>query len=99
MAAFVELVVADELGIRSLCPTPRDCTDLVRKGAHGDGYGDPFRREKAELVFPINTPGRHDRICQPVERDVVKDIVPCKASVLSVKGACDELITARVVVK
>jgi len=73
--ASVELVVMNELGVGSFRPTPRGRIDVVRKGAHGDGYGDPFRGEKAELVFPINTRRRNRRIRQPVQRDVVEDIV------------------------
>src|SRR4051812_4552547 len=51
--AFGELVVVNELGIRALCPAPRDWTDLVGKDAHGDGDGDAFHTQVRELVFPI----------------------------------------------
>src|SRR6476646_238963 len=99
MATFVELVVIDELGICPLCPTPRYCTDLVRKGAHGDGYGDPFRGEEGELVLPINARRGDRRIRQPVERNVVEDFISRKTSVcLSVEGARDELVAPGVVV-
>jgi hypothetical protein len=47
VAAFVELVVMDEFGIRTLCPTPRGCIDLVWKDAHGHRDGDVFDVEKA----------------------------------------------------
>ena len=36
VAAFVELVVVDQLRIRLLRPAPRRRIDLVGKGAHGD---------------------------------------------------------------
>src|SRR5882672_12493658 len=35
VAAFVELVVMDEVGIRPLRPTPRSRVDLVGESAHG----------------------------------------------------------------
>jgi hypothetical protein len=38
--AFGKLVVINELGIRSLCPTPRGCIDLIGKGTHGKRDGD-----------------------------------------------------------
>jgi len=46
--AFVDLVVIDEFGIGSLCPSAWSCVDLVRKNAHGyrDGGRDVFH-EKA----------------------------------------------------
>ena len=39
------------------------------------------------------------RVRQPEERDVVEDIVSCKAPGLSVKGLGNELVAAQVVVK
>src|SRR6266487_2619240 len=53
--AFVEFVVIDELGIRSLGPTARGLIELVRKGAHGHRDRDPFGGEKGQLAFPIET--------------------------------------------
>src|SRR5215211_2066060 len=55
VAAFVELVVIDEFGIRLLGPTPRGFILLARKHAHGDGYRDAFRVEKAAFIFPVET--------------------------------------------
>src|SRR5260221_3790396 len=73
--AFVEPVVMNEFGKRFLCPTPRGCIELIGKGAHGNRDGDVLRGEKGELVLPIETRRRDRRIRQPVERDVVEDIV------------------------
>ena len=42
----------NELGVGFFRPTPRGRIDLVRKGAHGDRYGDPFRGEKRQLASP-----------------------------------------------
>src|SRR6478672_1288717 len=50
---FGEPVVMNELGIRFFLPTPRGLIDLVGKGAHGDGYGNPFRGEKASLLSQL----------------------------------------------
>jgi hypothetical protein len=97
--AFREPVVMDELGVGSFRPTPRGRIDLVRKGAHGDGDGDPFRGEKGQLAFLIETSRRNRRVRQPVERDVVEDVVSRKALGLTGKDACDERVTARVVVE
>ena len=69
----------DELGIRPLCPTPRGLIELVRKDAHGNRDGDVLDVEEGELVFPIETRRRNRRVRQPVERDVVEDVVSCKA--------------------
>src|SRR5262245_11658881 len=89
----------DKFGIRSLCPTPRGCIELIWKDAHGNRDGDVFRSEKVKLVFPIQTSRRDRRVRQPVERDVVEDVVSRKALSLSVKHACDERVAARVVVE
>ena len=58
-----------------------------------------FGAKKAKLVFPIETSRRNRRVRQPVERDVVEDIVSRQALGLPVKDACDELVAARVVVE
>jgi hypothetical protein len=99
MPAFGQLVVIDELGIRPLCPTPRSLIELVRKSAHGNRDGNPLRGEKVELVFPIQTSRGDPCVRRPVERDVVKDVVSCKAFGLTVKDACNERVTACVVVE
>src|SRR5260370_25971437 len=73
--AFVELVVIDELGIRPLRPASRGLIELLRKGAHGSRDGDVFRSEKRQLALPIETRRRDRRVRQPIERDVVEDVV------------------------
>src|SRR3954471_18398926 len=35
VAALVELVVVDQVGVGLLCPTPRHLIELVREDAHG----------------------------------------------------------------
>ena len=65
----------DEFGIRPLCPTPRGLVLLARKDAHGNRNGDALGVEKATLIFPIETRRRDPRVRQPIERDVVEDLV------------------------
>jgi len=67
VAAFGELVVMDELGIRALRPTPRGWIELVRKGAHGNRGGDAFGIEKPEFtpILPIETGARKRSVRQP----------------------------------
>src|SRR5262249_11711073 len=50
VAAFVDLIEIDEIGIRLLRPAARGRVDFVRKNAHGDRDGDISRIEKASLV-------------------------------------------------
>src|SRR5262249_51175506 len=103
VSTLVELVVIDELGIRPLCPTPRGLVDFVWKRAHSHRDGDVFDVEKAYLrgqsVFPIETSRRYRRVRQPVERDVVEDIISRQAFGLSVKHARDKRKTGGVVVE
>src|SRR3954451_20350125 len=96
--AFVEPVVVNQLWERFFCPTPRSCIDLIRKDAHGNRDGDAFRGEEGELVFPIQTSRRDCRVRQPVECDIVEDVVSRQTLGLTVEDTCDELVTARVVV-
>src|SRR6266513_1216423 len=88
----------DELGIRLLRPAPRGLIELLWKGAHRGRDGDVFRGEKRELALPIQTSRRDRRVRQPVERNIVEDVVARQALFLSVKDARDERVTARVVV-
>src|SRR6476469_7512798 len=84
VAAFGELVVVDELGIRPLCPAPRGWIEFVREDAHGNRDGDAFGIEIAFApIFPIQTGARKRRVRQPSDRYVVEDVVACKALGLS----------------
>src|ERR1700738_933002 len=85
----------NELGISSLYPTARGCIDVIGKDAHGHRDADMFRREKSQLVFPIETSRRNPRVGQPVERDVVEDVVARQALMLTVKDASIKCVTAR----
>ena len=95
MAAFVELVVMDEFGIRPLCPTPWSWIEFVRENAHGNRDGDAFGIEIPEFapILPIETRARKRRVRQPGDRDVVEDVVPREALGLSVEDAHDQVVT------
>ena len=69
----------DEFGVRPLCPTPRGGVDLIWKDADGNRDGDVLRGEKGKLVFPIQTSRRDRRVRQPVEGDVVENVISRKA--------------------
>ena len=84
MAAFGDLVVVDELGIRPLRPTPRSRVDLVGEDAYRDRDLDAPGVEEASrrmmCVVPVQA-RRGDRgVRQPVERDVVEDVVLVRPS-------------------
>src|SRR5262245_28545606 len=93
----------DEFGIRPLCPTPRGRIDLVWKDAYGNRDGNVFDVEKGGArgspVFPIETSRRDRRVRQPVERDVVEDVISRQAFGLSIEDARDERKTGGVVVE
>src|SRR5713226_10408306 len=89
----------DELGVRPLRPTPRGGVDLIWKGADGNRDGDVLRGEKGKLVFPIQTSRRDRRVRQPVEGDVVENVISRKALGLAGKDARHERLTGFVVVE
>src|SRR5688572_10927208 len=66
----------NELRVRALGPAPRGLILLAGKDGHRYRNLDALGVEKAALVFPIEA-GRGDYgVRQPVERDVVEDLVP-----------------------
>src|SRR5262245_37577425 len=75
VAALVQLVVVDEVGIRALGPTPRSLILLARKDADGHRDLDAFDVEESALVLPVEARRRDTGIRQPVERYVVEDLV------------------------
>jgi hypothetical protein len=75
VAALVDLVVIDQVGIRPLCPTPWRLILLAGKDAHSYRNGDALGVEKASLIFPVETRCRDARVRQPIQRDVVEDLV------------------------
>ena len=55
--------------------------------------------EERQLVLPVETGRGHRRVGQPIERDVVEDVVARKAFGFPVEDAGDELVAARVMVE
>ena len=104
MSAFGELVVVDELHIRLLRPALRRLINFFRKRAHADRKLDPSRVEEAACRqimphVPVETRRRDRGIRQPIERDVVENVVAAQPFRLAVENAGDHLVAANVVIK
>src|SRR5712664_2690291 len=89
----------DEFGIRVLYPVPRSGVDLIGINADGDRDGDVLGGEKSQLVLPIQTSRRDRRVRQPVEGDVVENVISRKALGLAGKDPRHERLTGFVVVE
>src|SRR5215471_5044122 len=75
VAALVDFVEVDEVGVGALGPASRSWVLLAREDADGDWNGDALHVEEAALVFPVQTRGRNPCVGQPVKRDVVEELV------------------------
>src|SRR6266849_3237112 len=93
----VELVL-DEVGIGPARPAFRRLVDLLGEGAHTHRERDPTRREEFASTRPIEPCRRHRRVGQPVERDIVEDVVARQALLSAVEDAGDQLVAADIVV-
>src|ERR1700687_978241 len=89
----------DEFGIRFLYPAPRSGVDLIGINADGNRNGDVLGGEKGKFVFRIQTSRRDRRVGEPVEGDVVEDVVSRKSLGLPGKDARQERLTGFVVVE
>src|SRR5215831_11418929 len=92
MRALGKAVVVDELGIRLLSPTLRRLVDLFGESAHSDRDLDASNIEEAagrKIMpgVPVEACRGYRGVCQPVERDVVKDVVPRQPFRLAVENA------------
>src|SRR5438128_10618673 len=98
MSALVDFVVVDEVAVRSLDPAPRRAKDLVREDREGRWNGDLALVDDAG-VLPVEPCSGGAGVREPVEGDVVEDVVSCEIALgLPCKDVCDLLVTARVVV-
>src|SRR5262245_52762142 len=93
------LLIVHKFWIGLLCPVLRYRADLVRKGAHCDRDRNALGSEKAELVLPIKPRRRNARIRQPIERDVVENVVSRKPLGLTVEDARDLFIGPNVMIE
>src|SRR5271170_5728480 len=90
VAALVGLVVIDEVVIGPLGPDPRGLITLAGKGAHGRRDGNTDGVVEGELILPVQASRRDRRIRQPVQRDVVQDIVSSESACgMSVGGVAE----------
>src|SRR5262245_64451502 len=76
VSAFRVPLIVDQLRVGLFDPTPRGRTYFIREHTHGRRDGNAFRCKESELVLPIETRRRNTSVRQPVERDVVENVVP-----------------------
>ena len=99
MPTFIKFVVMNQLWKSSLRPTARALIKLIGESTHSHRNGHALWREKRELVFPVQTSRRNRGARQPIERDVIKDIIARESFSLSIENARDEFVTTQVMVK
>ena len=88
MAALVELVVVQEVvGVGAFCPAAWGLVELVGEDADGVGDGDGFGVEEVGFVFPVEAGGGDAGVGEPVEGDVVEQVV---AGEVAVVGALED---------
>src|SRR5215212_2180880 len=75
VAALVDFVEVDEVGVGLLCPAAGRLILLAGKDRHGDRNGDALGVEEAALVLPIEARRGNGCVRQPIERDVVEHLV------------------------
>jgi hypothetical protein len=106
MPAAVDLVEVGEVRVRLLDPAARGPEDLAGEGGESDRERDFWRnlagrQSLGSSGLPVLTGRRGPGTCQPVQGDVVDDVVPGEiARGLAVdKGAGDLLVAVGVVVE
>src|SRR4029450_7838819 len=88
MGALVVTPVEDEVRIGLAGPALGRLVDFVAEGAHAGRQGHAARIEEAAFGasrFPIEPGGRDRRVGEPVEGDIVEDIVAGQARLFSVE--------------
>ena len=80
VAASVEPVVVDEVvRVGALGPAPGSLVQLVGEHADGERYGDGLGIEEARVVLPIEASRGDPGVGQPIEGDVVEEVVSREA--------------------
>src|ERR1044072_5315486 len=92
VAAPVDPVVVDEVvGIGPLGPAAGRLVELLREDADGVRDRDRLGLEEACLFLPVKARGGDPRVRQPVQRDVVQDVVAGEvAATASLEDPCDQ---------
>ena len=88
VAALVNFVEVDEVGVGALRPASRSLVLLAWEDADSHWNGDALDVEEAALVLLVQTRGGNPRVGQPVERDVVEELVTGQLSSVA-RGAVD----------
>src|SRR5579862_4435303 len=97
-------LVVQEIRIRALRPAFWGLIDLLSESTYANRQLDASGVKEAArwqivLRVPIKASRRHPGIRQPIERDVVENVVAGKPFRLAVENAGDHLIAANVVVE
>src|SRR3981189_3122615 len=87
------------VGIRFLYPAPGSGVRLIGINADGNRNGNVLGGEKGKFFFRIRTSRRDRPDGEPVEGDVVEDVVSRKSLGLAGKDARHERLTGFVVVE
>src|SRR5262245_46404379 len=74
VAAALELAEVDQTGEALLRPAPRGAEDLLREDGASRRHRDRIERRRPEAL-PVETGRRGGRPRQPVEHDVVEELV------------------------
>src|SRR5579862_2396497 len=101
--AFGKFVVVNQFGIGFFRPAFWSRIDLIGEDADGDGDFDAAHIKEPATVrnlrgVPIEARRRDASVRQPVERDVVENVVARQTLGLSVEDSGDHLVTADVMI-
>src|SRR6516225_11307128 len=88
VAALVNFVEVDGVGVGALRPASRSLVLLAWEDADSHWNGDALDVEEPTFVFPVQTRGRHSGVGEPVERDVVEELVTGQFASVA-RGAVD----------
>ena len=99
MAAPVDLVEVDELGVGPLGPAPRGAVQLIGEDSDGGRDVDVLGGEEVERVLPVQPGGGNLGVRSASRTSRVEDFVPGQvADAVTREGVGDVLIAGRVVI-